>query len=55
MAAFFGGTARVPIATLLMATEMTGGYTLLVPAALVGKKTAGAQNGPDTNLTQETR
>ncbi len=34
MAAFFGGAARVPIATLLMVTEMTGGYQLLVPAAL---------------------
>jgi CIC family chloride channel protein len=34
MAAVFGGAARVPIATLLMVTEMTGGYELLVPAAL---------------------
>jgi CIC family chloride channel protein len=34
MAAVFGGAARVPIATLLMVTEMTGGYHLLVPAAL---------------------
>ena len=34
MAAVFGGSARVPIATLLMVTEMTGGYQLLVPAAL---------------------
>ncbi len=34
MAAVFGGAARVPIATLLMVTEMTGGYLLLVPAAL---------------------
>lgn len=34
MAAVFGGAARVPIATLLMVTEMTGGYNLLVPAAL---------------------
>ncbi len=34
MAAVFGSTARVPIATLLMVTEMTGGYDLLVPAAL---------------------
>jgi len=28
------GAAQVPIATLLMVTEMTGGYQLLVPAAL---------------------
>jgi chloride channel protein, CIC family len=34
MAAVFGGAARVPIATLLMVTEMTGGYHLLVAAAL---------------------
>ncbi|HTT64351.1 MAG TPA: chloride channel protein [Bryobacteraceae bacterium] len=34
MAAVFGAAARVPIATLLMVTEMTGGYHLLVPAAL---------------------
>jgi CIC family chloride channel protein len=34
MAAVFGGAARVPMATLLMVTEMTGGYSLLVPAAL---------------------
>jgi CIC family chloride channel protein len=34
MAAAFSGAARVPIATLLMVTEMTGGYQLLVPAAL---------------------
>ena len=34
MAAVFAGAARVPIATLLMVTEMTGGYELLVPAAL---------------------
>lgn len=34
MAAVFAGAAHVPIATMLMVTEMTGGYTLLVPAAL---------------------
>ena len=34
MAAVFGAAARVPIATLLMVAEMTGGYQLLVPAAL---------------------
>jgi chloride channel protein, CIC family len=34
MAAVFGGTARVPIATMLMVTEMTGGYHLLPAAAL---------------------
>jgi chloride channel protein, CIC family len=34
MAAVFGASARVPIATLLMVTEMTAGYQLLVPAAL---------------------
>jgi CIC family chloride channel protein len=34
MAAVLGGAARVPLATLLMVTEMTGGYQLLVPATL---------------------
>jgi chloride channel protein, CIC family len=34
MAAVFAGAAHVPIASLMMVTEMTGGYTLLVPAAL---------------------
>lgn len=34
MAAVFGGAARVPIATLIMVAEMTGGYQLLVPAGL---------------------
>ena len=34
MAAVFAGAAHVPIATMMMVTEMTGGYTLLVPAAL---------------------
>jgi CIC family chloride channel protein len=34
MAAVFSGAARVPIATLLMVTEMTDGFHLLVPAAL---------------------
>jgi CIC family chloride channel protein len=35
MAAVFSGAARVPIATLFMTTEMTGGYHLLTAAALV--------------------
>ena len=34
MAAVFGGAAHVPFATMMMVTEMTGGYALLVPAAL---------------------
>ncbi len=34
MAAVFGAAARVPIATVIMVTEMTGGYRLLAPAAL---------------------
>ena len=34
MAAVFGAAARVPIATMLMVTEMAGGYQLLVPTAL---------------------
>ncbi len=34
MAAVFGAAARVPLATLIMVLEMTGGYTLLAPAAM---------------------
>ncbi|HTR79964.1 MAG TPA: chloride channel protein [Gemmatimonadaceae bacterium] len=34
MAAVFAGAAHVPFATMMMVTEMTGGYSLLVPAAL---------------------
>lgn len=34
MAAVFGGAGRVPIAAMLMVTEMTGGYEFLVAAAL---------------------
>src|SRR5207249_8416238 len=34
MAAVFAGTARVPIATLVMVSEMTGGYGLMVPSML---------------------
>jgi CIC family chloride channel protein len=34
MGAVFGAAARVPLATLIMVSEMTGGYALLVPAAL---------------------
>src|SRR5437867_10991440 len=34
MAAVFAGTARVPIATLVMVAEMTGGYGLIVPSML---------------------
>jgi CIC family chloride channel protein len=34
MAAVFAGTARVPIATLIMVAEMTGGYGLMVPSML---------------------
>lgn len=34
MGAVFAGTARVPIATLIMVAEMTGGYRLIVPSML---------------------
>jgi CIC family chloride channel protein len=34
MAAVFAGTARVPISTLIMVAEMTGGYGLIVPSML---------------------
>ena len=34
MAAVFAAAARVPVATMLMVTEMSGGYRLLVPTGL---------------------
>ncbi|MDA8336836.1 MAG: chloride channel protein [Peptococcaceae bacterium] len=34
MVALFGGTARVPLAMILMIAEMTGSYALLIPAML---------------------
>lgn len=34
MAAVFAGAARVPLATLIMVVEMTGGYQLIVPTML---------------------
>jgi CIC family chloride channel protein len=34
MGAVFAGTARVPLATLIMVAEMTGGYGLIVPSML---------------------
>jgi chloride channel protein, CIC family len=34
MAAVFGAAARVPVASMLMVTEMSGGYHLLVPAGV---------------------
>lgn len=49
MAAVFAGTARVPIATLVMVAEMTGGYGLIVPSmlattiAFVVQRSAGAR------------
>lgn len=35
MAGFFAAVAKVPIASLIMVSEMTGGYQLLVPSMLV--------------------
>ena len=34
MMAFFGGVGKVPVAVILMASEMTGSYTLLVPSMI---------------------
>ena len=32
--AFFGGVGKVPVAVILMVSEMTGGFTLLVPSMI---------------------
>jgi CIC family chloride channel protein len=34
MMAFFGGVGKVPVAVILMVSEMTGGLTLLVPSMI---------------------
>jgi len=34
MMAFFGGVGKVPIAVILMVSEMTGGFALLVPSMI---------------------
>ncbi len=34
MAAFFSGTAKVPISPIIMVSEMTGDYNILIPAIL---------------------
>ena len=39
MAGFFAGVAHVPISSLIMTSEMTGGYGLLVPMMLVSSVT----------------
>ena len=59
MASFFSGAARVPIATMLMVVEMTGGYGLLVPAMLavtmsflVESKVAGGWRWPTLYTSQ---
>jgi CIC family chloride channel protein len=35
MGGFFAGVAKVPVASLIMVTEMTGGYSLIVPLLIV--------------------
>ena len=50
MAAVFSGAARVPIATLLMVAEMTGGYSLLVPASLAVVVSCLVQTGLSSRL-----
>ncbi len=53
MAAVFGAAARVPIATMLMVTEMTGGYHLLVAAALAVMLSSLVQNLLSSSLKYE--
>ncbi len=45
MGAVFAGTARVPLATLIMVAEMTGGYGLIVPAMLASSLSVLVQRG----------
>jgi CIC family chloride channel protein len=39
MAGFFSGCARAPLSTVLMVSEMTGGYSLLLPTLWVSTLT----------------
>lgn len=50
MAAVFGAAARVPIATMLMVTEMAGGFHLLVPAGVAVLISYLLQNRLSVNL-----
>jgi chloride channel protein, CIC family len=50
MAAVFGAAARVPIATMLMVTEMAGGFHLLVPAGMAVMVAYLLQDGLSTKL-----
>ncbi len=50
MAALFGAAARVPIATMLMVTEMAGGFQLLVPAGIAVMLAFLLQDGLSTEL-----
>ncbi len=52
--AVFGAAARVPLATLLMVVEMTGGYQLLVPAATALTLSCGIQAILSRRLTYQT-
>jgi chloride channel protein, CIC family len=45
MGAVFAGTARVPISTLIMVAEMTGGYGLIVPSMLATSLSFVVQRG----------
>jgi len=51
MAAFFSGAARVPMASMLMVVEMTGGYALMVPAMLA----VGLSTLAETRVTHTAR
>lgn len=51
MAAVFAGAARVPIAALLMVTEMTAGYHLLAPAGLAVASSYLIQRALSSTLT----
>ncbi|MEE9543369.1 MAG: chloride channel protein [Thermodesulfobacteriota bacterium] len=54
MAAVFAGAGRVPIATILMVAEMTGGYALLVPASLAAVISFLVQRGITSKIKSET-
>ena len=54
MAALFAGAARVPIASLVMVAEMTGGYQLIMPTMLAVAVSYLVQMGLTRNLKYPT-
>jgi CIC family chloride channel protein len=52
MIAFFAAAAKTPVSSIIMGSEMTGGYTLLAPimlATVIAYVASGQKNGIFSN------